>query len=87
MGLATASGDRLHAEGDRGAERAGVGGEGVAGVGDLGDVGVEVALGADEGAVSGDLPQDVGGDSCVGEPGESGVAQVGAPQVFVAQGW
>jgi hypothetical protein len=62
-----------------------VGAEGVAGADDGLQVGVEVALGGVQGAVPGDQPQDVQGDSGIGHPRKSGVAQIVASQVLVAE--
>lgn len=60
-------------------------GECCAGGRDLVDVRVEVALGGHEGAVPGDASQDVDRDSRVGEPGQAGVPEAVAAQVFVAE--
>jgi hypothetical protein len=60
-------------------------GEGCADGGDPVDVGAEAALGGDERSVAGDASQDVDGDACVGEPGQSGVPQAVAAQVCVAE--
>jgi hypothetical protein len=48
-------------------------------------VGVQVALGGDQGAVPGDLPEHVDGDTGVGHPGEASVPQVVTTKVFVAE--
>lgn len=52
---------------------------------DLVYVRVEVALGGGQGAVAGDPSQDIDLDSRVGEPGQSGVPEVVAAQVLVAE--
>lgn len=52
---------------------------------DLVYVRVEVALGGGQRAVAGDPAQDMDLDSRVGEPGQSGVPEVVAAQVFVAE--
>jgi hypothetical protein len=62
-----------------------VGGEGGACGGDLADVGVQVSLRGGERSVAGNLAEDVHGDAGVGEPGESGVAEVVPAQAFVAE--
>lgn len=51
-------------------------GECGAGTGEMADVGVEVALGGGDLVVSGDVLEDVEGDTGVGHPGQSGVAEV-----------
>lgn len=55
------------------------------GGGDLVYVGVQVALGGGQGSVAGDASQDVHLDSGVGEPGQSGVPEVVAAQLLVAE--
>jgi hypothetical protein len=46
---------------------------------------VQVALGGGQRSVAGDPSQDVELDACVGEPGQAGVPEVVAAQVFVAE--
>lgn len=62
-----------------------MGGERRPGGSDLVYVGVQVALAGGQGGVAGDPAEYVHLDSGVGEPGQSGVPEVVAAQVFVTE--
>jgi hypothetical protein len=59
--------------------------ERVPGLGDGVKVGVKVALRGRQGPVTGDLAQDVDGDTGVGHPGQAGVAEVVAAKMLTTE--
>ena len=46
---------------------------------------VQLALGSDQRAVPGDLPEHVDRDPCIGHPGKTGVAQIVPAQTLVSE--